>query len=257
MSQSDPFAAENQNVCYRQYYDSFYKGLHEWRDYEKTSSGYGEWYHDCLPSDRESRILDIGCGDGKFLFFLKQKGYSRIEGLELSTRLAEIARQRTGCRVHVVEDTMAFLNRNRQRYATVTLNDVLEHLPKTDTVPFLAAVRASLAPGGNVVVNVPQVSGLTGLYCRYADFTHQVIFTEMSLKQVLILGGFDQIRFIREKWPLKLSPRHLSYRLARWMWFALLKLIYIIEQPGEPAPRSFQNRLVASARQDERLPVWP
>ena len=161
MSASDPFVAENEKLCFQRYYDSFYKGLHEWRDYEKTSSGYAEWYHDCLPSEREARILDIGCGDGKFLFFLKQKGYAQMEGVELSAPLAEIARQRTGCSVHVVGDTIAFLGRNRTCYDTVTLNDVSEHIPKTEIIHFLADVRESLVPGGNVVVNVPQVSGVS------------------------------------------------------------------------------------------------
>jgi SAM-dependent methyltransferase len=238
---------ENKNLCFQRYYDSFYKGLHEGQDYEKSSAGYAEWYHDCLPSDREARILDIGCGDGKFLFFLKRNGYVRAEGLELSPCLADIAGKRVGCPVHVVDDTIDFLSLNRGRYGTVTMNDVLEHIPKSDTISFLAAVRESLMPGGNLVVNVPQASGFTSLYCRYNDFTHETLFTEMSLRQVLLLAGFSDIRFIKEKWPLKLTPRHLSYRFSRWVWFLLLRLIYRIEQPGEIHPRSFQVRIVASA----------
>ena len=52
------------------YYETFYKDSHGWRDYELTSKGYAEWYYDCLPTDKTSLILDIGCGDDKFLFFL-------------------------------------------------------------------------------------------------------------------------------------------------------------------------------------------
>jgi SAM-dependent methyltransferase len=60
------------------YHETFYKGLHGWRDYELTSKGFAEWYYDCLPADKSARILDIGCGDGKFLFFLYNKGYNKI-----------------------------------------------------------------------------------------------------------------------------------------------------------------------------------
>jgi len=238
---------ENKNLCFQRYYESFYKELHGWRDYETSSAGYAEWYHDGLPADREAMILDIGCGDGKFLFFLKRNGYVRLEGLELSTGLADIAGKRAGCPVHVVDDTLAFLSHNRARYDTITMNDVLEHIPKENMIHFLSAVRDSLRPGGNLVVNVPQASGVTSLYCRYNDFTHQTLFTEMSLRQVLLLAGFSDIRFIQEKWPLKLTPRHLAYRFARWVWFSLLRFIYFIEQPGEIHPRSFQVRIVASA----------
>jgi 2-polyprenyl-3-methyl-5-hydroxy-6-metoxy-1,4-benzoquinol methylase len=237
---------------FERYYESFYFPLQGWKNYEVLSRGYGEWYYDCLPADKNDKILDIGCADGKFLFFLKRMGFTAIEGLELSARLSEETHKHVGCPVHVVDDTVLFLRQNPGRYRTITLNDVLEHIPKADTISFLAAVKESLMPRGNLVVNVPQVSGFTSLYCRYADFTHETLFTEMSLRQVLLLAGFRNIRFIKEKWPLKLTPRHLAYRLVRWLWFSFVKLIYFIEQPGEIHPASFQVRMVVSATVDPR-----
>jgi len=127
----------------------------------------------------------------------------------------------------------------------ITLNDVLEHVPKNGTVSPLRAVFDALQPGGSGIVNVPQVSGLTSIFSRYTDFTYETLFTEMSLKQVLSLAGFSEIRFISQKWPLKWTPRHLAYRLARLPWYGVLKLIYTIESSGERHPRSFQVRLVA------------
>jgi len=233
---------------FEKYHETFYEDLHSWRDYELTSAGYGEWYYDCLPADRSARILDIGCGDGKFLFFLQNKGYRNIEGLEMSAQQADEAGKHIGCPVYVVEDTGAFLRKHPVAFQTITMNDVLEHVPKAETVEFLRAILGALRPGGNVVINVPQVSGFTSLFCRYNDFTHQTLFTEMSLKQVTALAGFSEIRFIRQKWPLKWTARHLSYRLARLLWYGVLKLIYTIESPGEKHPGSFQVRLVASAR---------
>lgn len=229
------------------YYETFYEDLHGWRDYDLTSAGYGEWYYDCLPEDKEAKILDIGCGDGKFLFFLQQNGYTGIEGLELSSQQAEEARKHIKCPVYVIDDTCAFLWEHPSTYQIITLNDVLEHVPKKEVVSFLRAVFEALQPGGNAVINVPQVSGFTSLFCRYNDFTHETLFTEMSLRQVLSLAGFSDTRFIREKWPLKFTPRHLAYRLVRLLWYTILKLIYTIESPGEKHPGSFQSRLVASA----------
>jgi len=232
---------------FEKYHETFYKDLHGWRDYELTSAGYGEWYYDCLPENKKARILDIGCGDGKFLFFLHENGYKEIEGLELSAQQAEEARKHVTCPIHVVSNTITFLELHHETFQTITLNDVLEHVPKVETVDFLHAILKSLQPGGNVVINVPQVSGFTSLFCRYNDFTHQTLFTERSLKQVMALAGFFDIRFIRQKWPLKWTPRHLTYRLVRKFWYGILKLIYTIESPVEMNPGSFQNRLVASA----------
>ena len=238
----------NDKEIFEKYHDTIYKEKHEWRDYELTSAGFGEWYYDCLPPDKSAKILDIGCGDGKFLFFLQRKGYTKIEGLELSSQQASEAKKHVESPIHVVEDTVAFLLDHPSTYHMITMNDVLEHIPKKETVGLLKAVLGALQPGGNVVTSVPQISGLASVFCRYNDFTHETLFTEISLKQVLLLAGFSDIRFISQKWPLKWTPRHLAYRLARLLWYGILKLIYTIESPGEKHPRSFQVRLVATAR---------
>jgi cyclopropane fatty-acyl-phospholipid synthase-like methyltransferase len=212
-----------------------------------TSKGFEEWYYDCLPYDKTSLILDIGCGDGKFIFFLEGKGYTNVEGLELSLQQAEVARKNIKSFIHVVDNTESFLLRSTNTYCMITMNDVIEHVPKNELVGFLKAVHDAIVPGGTVVVNVPQVSGFTSLFCRYNDFTHQTLFTEMSLKQVLVSAGFCNVKFIPQKWPLKWTPRHLAYRFTRLLWHLILKLIYVIESPGEKHPGSFQVRLVASA----------
>ena len=247
MNLNDKIVDRKSNEKFEKYHETFYEDLHGWRDYNLTSTGYGEWYYDCLPADKKARILDIGCGDGKFLFFLQQNGHSAIEGVELSSQQAKEAKKYLKCPIHVVDDTSVFLQEHISTYRMIAMNDILEHIPKREILNFLRAVLGALRPEGNVVINVPQVSGFTSLFGRYRDFTHETIFTELSLKQVLSLAGYSNIRFIRQKWPLKWTPRHLAYRLVRFLWYAILKLIYTIESPGEKHPGSFQAKLVASA----------
>jgi len=243
---------DSSKEIYEKYHETFYKDLHGWRDYELTSKGYGEWYYDCLPTDKTAMILDIGCGDGKFIHFLQRKGYTSVEGLELSSQQAEEAKKKVKCPIHVVDDTISFLEKASKTYHMITMNDVLEHVPKQETVRFLKAAHDAIKPGGLVVINVPQVAGITSLLCRYNDFTHQALFTEMSLKQVLFSARFSNVKFIPQKWPLKWTPRHLTYRFVRLLWYRILKLIYTIESPGEKHPSSFQVRLVASASRTVR-----
>lgn len=239
--------SKTDKAMYEKYHEAIYKDKHEWRDYELTSAGFGEWYYNYLPTDKKARILDIGCGDGKFLFFLQRNGYTGIEGLELSSQQATEAEKHLMCPIHVVDSTSAFLKEHPSTYTMITMNDVLEHIPKHETVSLSKAVLLALKPGGVLIVNVPQVSGFTSLYHRYDDFTHETLFTEMSIKQVLLSAGFCEIRFIRQKWPLKWTPRHLAYRLVRKLWYCILKLIYTIESAAGIRPGSFQVRLIVSA----------
>ena len=191
-----------------------------------------------------NRILDIGCGTGIILKLSKYFGVAY--GMELSSEAIRFLRQRD-LNLIAQADANKCLPFKNNAFALITCLDVLEHVPKKEVVSFLRAVIEALQPGGNAVINVPQVSGFTSLFCRYNDFTHETLFTEMSLRQVLSLAGFSDMRFIREKWPLKYTPRHLAYRLVRLLWYIILKLIYTIESPGERHPGSFQSRLVASA----------
>jgi hypothetical protein len=115
-------------------------------------------------------------------------------------------------------------------------------------VNFLRTLRRGLGDGGSLVVNVPQAAGLTTAFNRYNDFTHKLVFTEASLRQVLLMADFQEVRFVRERWPFKWTPRHLSYRLVRWVWYRLLRLVYFIEMPGEKLPSTWQVRIVAVAK---------
>ena len=93
-----------------------------------------------------------------------------------------------------------------------------------------------------------KAAGLTTVFNRYNDFTHRLVFTEMSLRQVLLMADFREVRFVREKWPLRWTPRHLSYRLVRWIWYRSLRVIYFIEMPGEKPPSNWQSRIVGVAK---------
>lgn len=234
-------------MIYERYHETLYSITQGDRDYEITSAGYGEWFHDCLPENKQSRILDVGCGDGKFLFFLQNKGYRNIEGLEISPQQAAEARKHIKCPIHLVDDTLAFFQEHESCYQMIVLNDVLEHIPKGKTVNFLKNILNALEPKGAVVINVPALATVTSIYCRYNDFTHEVIFTEQSLKQVLLLAGFQHIRFIKQNYLLKWRPRHLVCRLARTIWFIILRFIYLIESPSAERPKNFQTRLVVLA----------
>lgn len=230
-----------------QYSETFFDELHSDIDFEQTARGYGEYYYDCLPHSDEAPILDVGCGTGSFLRFLEIQGYKCTAGLELSAQQAERTRTHVNCPVHV-GDVENYLHKRSKFYAAITLNDVLEHIPKDGVVNFLQIVKEGLREDGSLVVNVPNVAGLTTSYVRYNDFTHHLVFTEMSLQHVLRLAGFSHIRFVKQYFPFKWTLRHMAYRMAHWFWFKIVHLIYVLEMPGCRLPRHWQTRLVAVAR---------
>ena len=66
-----------------------------------------------VPTDRQSPILDIGCGYGFALRALRHLGFKQLKGLEISPQQAERCRK-AGFEVEVTEDTASMAKEKRQ-----------------------------------------------------------------------------------------------------------------------------------------------
>jgi 2-polyprenyl-3-methyl-5-hydroxy-6-metoxy-1,4-benzoquinol methylase len=144
-----------------------------------------------------SRVIDIGCGTGEFILFMKQKGWDAT-GLELSAEAVEIARK-MGLDVHN-ESVEAFQPKAEHRFDAVTMFHVLEHIP--DPVGFLGRVKGLLSEDGMVVIQVPndfselQLIARERLQCRkwwIAVPDHINYFDFKSLNALLARLGFEVV----------------------------------------------------------------
>lgn len=153
------------------------------RAFERT---LGPW----LPVDCVTPILDIGCGEGALLTFLRERGYINLSGFDLSPENVAICH---ALGLDFVEQWDAL--RLAERYppgsfGVIFVMDVLEHLPKQRAVDFLEQVRQCLKPGGTVIIQTPNMGSILGLYRRYNDLSHEFGLTEKSARDLLMVAGF-------------------------------------------------------------------
>jgi 2-polyprenyl-3-methyl-5-hydroxy-6-metoxy-1,4-benzoquinol methylase len=209
-----------------------------------------EWlednYESLLPANKEAAILDIGCGMGEFLYFLKQRGYQKIEGVEISEHLIAYCERLVGCPVTRISDLQEFLTSHPARYDVIYLGDVIEHFPKSDLLAILDALREALRPGGILLVRTNNAAGVAGPYLRYISLTHEVCFNDLSLRKVLETVGFKRISVFGERMRLRWRPRFIVWLALRKLWFAFLNLAYLIEL-GTDRPRVLTRTLLAQA----------
>ncbi|MFO0518629.1 MAG: class I SAM-dependent methyltransferase [Betaproteobacteria bacterium] len=100
------------------------------------------------------RILDIGSGGGEFAYLLRSLGH-QVEGVEPNRGYAEFSMREYGLQVHRgFVDEVAL---QPGRYDLITIWHVLEHTENPAAV--LRQLREALAPGGALVVEVPNVEG--------------------------------------------------------------------------------------------------
>jgi 2-polyprenyl-3-methyl-5-hydroxy-6-metoxy-1,4-benzoquinol methylase len=183
-------------------------------------------YLPLLPTRKDAAILDLGCGYGRFLYFLQGEGFTETQGIDLNPQQLEVARS-LGVRNVQYAEGREFLRRQARQFDFISAIDVLEHVPKDQVLEFLDLIHAALRPGGRFVCQVPN---LAAFYCPlfYMDFSHETPFTASSLKQVLQLANFADVRVM----PLGPVAHGLRSALRCILWKGItagLRLVQTIE----------------------------
>lgn len=148
---------------------------------------------------RDSRVLEIGCGPGYLLAYLRSKGFSRVEGIDISAEQVAIAVDR-GADARVA-DVFDELSRHDGSLSLILAFDVVEHFSKEENLRLFTAIRRALRPDGIVVLQTPNGAALFGGQIIYGDLTHMTIFNPNSLAQLLRRTGFTDLTF-RETAPV-------------------------------------------------------
>jgi SAM-dependent methyltransferase len=103
-----------------------------------------------VPNLEKTRMLEIGCGNGNVLWYLKQNGIN-IEGGDIFPEGLNFCRKRTGSVALYQINIMALPFNND--FDVVGAFDVLEHVD--DDEKALVEINRSLKTGGNLILTVP------------------------------------------------------------------------------------------------------
>jgi len=166
-------------------------------EFLKNSTYYGGIVN-CIRCN--SKILDLGCGDGSVTQLYSQKG--TVTGVDISERAL------LRCKSKGVSETIKHdlnvvpLPFNDATFDYVILTDVLEHV--IDPLTLLEEVRRILRSGGSLIVSVPNFARLQNrfrMFCgdpldilhwsKYGDSVeHLHWFTKRKLEHFLSKAGF-------------------------------------------------------------------
>ncbi|WP_028573795.1 class I SAM-dependent methyltransferase [Desulfonatronovibrio hydrogenovorans] len=103
-----------------------------------------------------SKVLDIGCGSGRDMLWLSERGF-HCKGLERSPDLAALARDHTG--LPVIEADFESYDLSRMNMDAVLLIGALVHLPYERFSPVLTNILKALKPGGHALITMKQGQG--------------------------------------------------------------------------------------------------
>jgi 2-polyprenyl-3-methyl-5-hydroxy-6-metoxy-1,4-benzoquinol methylase len=138
---------------------------------------------------RRETALDVGCNAGFYSKLISEAGFRRVDGLDIEPAL--IARARATFATESPGRTIAFRVENAeemdpaQRYDFILCTEVIEHTGRPERV--IANLRAALAPGGVLVVTMPNACSLP--------------FGKAALKYRLVKKARDPVFEDHLKWP--------------------------------------------------------
>jgi SAM-dependent methyltransferase len=168
-----------------------------------------------LPTDRLARTIELACGHGSFLYWLKSAGYKNIAGVDSSDEQVALARN-IGVRVDR-EDVNAWLCRAHEKSAEALIGiDLIEHLSKDDFMSLLASAHRALGQKGRLILRYPNGdSPLVGLNL-FNDITHIWTYTSNCLQTLATMHGFSKVLYADEG--------HAAIRDHRWVKVPLAKM---------------------------------
>lgn len=111
-------------------------------EYEDAYSVFNRYYS-------KGKLIDIGCGTGEFLNYMKQKGYDTI-GIEPS----EIAYKKSKDKgLDVYKTNLLEFYSNNEKFDIINMTNVLEHIPEPTNV--IEVCKKMLNKNGIIRIKVP------------------------------------------------------------------------------------------------------
>lgn len=159
------------------------------------------------------RLLDIGCGNGKFLLRMRELGW-QCRGLDFSAEAV------AACRLHGLEVTQGDLASAAfpdNSFDVVTARHLIEHVP--DPLALLREIARILKPGGSLYIETPNTGALLrsrfGIYWFANDAPrHLILFSAETLTQAAARCGLDPAAIETSASP-KVLLNSLDYRAGR------------------------------------------
>lgn len=130
-------------------------------------------------SFKQPKILDVGCGDGRFLGFLREAGYQNLFGIDFSAAAINFARLFVPTARFFVGELAAQTDLPKNFFDIIVLMDVLEHVPPEKIGALIATLPEYLNSAGVLVISVPTVNWPRSPK-HYQHFTVETLTTALA-----------------------------------------------------------------------------
>lgn len=140
------------------------------------------------------KLLDIGAGRGFFIHAAGKRNHWKPQGLELSKKACEYAKDHYD--ISLINQSLSTAKLADSSFDVITFFSTLEHT--RNPLKILRLVRRKLKPGGLLVFNVPNLRSFEYFLAKLLGknylgfiFEHLHYFTPEGIKNLLKISGFN------------------------------------------------------------------
>ncbi len=169
-----------------------------------------------LPFVGKGRLLEIGCGTGRYLGFMKKMGWD-VTGIEMDKKACEIARQ--NFLINIIETDIESMEFKPDSFDAIVASHVIEHL--YSPVKVIKECYNALSPGGIILIATPNIFSFghkifKGYWIGLDPSRHIYLFSPNSLKKILEESGFKiNMVFTSSKQSLFVFEESLKFKMSK------------------------------------------
>lgn len=159
-----------------------------------------------LPATEKGKLLDVGCGSGRFLAWMRDLGWE-VMGVEPDPEAVEVAQKQFG--IDVYQGILEEAGFPAESFDVITMRHVLEHL--TNPITTLKECQRVLKRGGKIVVLTPNIDSLL----------HQLVgkaWSPLDPPRHLNLFSPHTLCICAERAGFWVSHLRTPARNASWVW---------------------------------------
>lgn len=218
----------------------WYRILHQ-----KVAGQIGKYFN----NSRQISILDAGCGTGGLLLYLKNQGYTQLEGFDFSTDGVAFSQLRG---LPVVQHDLSKLADYcpQKQFDVIICNDVFTYFSDETITEILKNICTKLKPNGLFITNNNAHAAFAGVHDIVVG--GQKRFVIADLKRLAQPAGLRVV--FATYWSFLLSPLIMAVRA--WQRFQLRRgWVDLTQQASDVAvpPAPINQMLYGLVKLEERL----
>lgn len=208
------------------------------------TSYYEANFRHFLPEDRNSAILDLGCGQGDFVRYLHGLGYRNITAVDIDQQSIDALQAVEGVSAHRLEIGKELPAALAGPWDLIVAKQMIYYLDRREAASLARSFARSLSGNGHLIVEIFNGSLLSSGFTAQKDPGILTAYTELGLKRLLEGNGLQ----VEQLFGANAGSGWL-YRTLRKIWVGFYRLLLILDRGrDDELPSIGEKSIIAVAR---------